>query len=152
MTSWQTSVGGDSDFCLVVLTADVELANDGRDELFDVRPVSIVRRRRNSEAELHCDTSWRCCDCTVHRQPSNIHGHGRNQADHRCWHSSVGMRLRTDSHTGRQTHRHTHAHTQTRVTNIHFASSTTHADVMVTGITMQADHRDEAPLCVRKIN
>jgi len=38
------------------------------------------------------------------------------------------MRSQTDRHTDRQTdrHTHTHTHTQTRVTIIHFASSTTH--------------------------
>jgi len=35
--------------------------------------------------------------------------------------NNVGMRPRTDTQTDRQTH------TQTRVTTIHFASSTTHA-------------------------
>ena len=38
--------------------------------------------------------------------------------------SSVGVRPRTD----RQTHTDTHTDTQTRVTTIHFASSTTHAE------------------------
>ena len=37
--------------------------------------------------------------------------------------SSVGVRRRTDTHT----HTQTHTHRQTRVTTIHFASSTTHA-------------------------
>ena len=56
MTGRQTSVSGDPDLYLVVLTADVELAHDGRDELFDVRPVSIVGRCRDCDAELHCET------------------------------------------------------------------------------------------------
>ena len=51
-----TSVCDDADLYLIVLSSDVQLVDDGRDELLHVRPVGVILRCWNSQTELHCHT------------------------------------------------------------------------------------------------